>query len=306
MAIDFTSLNVAEKLAAWESNSIVGPTSLVQRVEDRRNRKSDGIPTPWKKLEGDFELRPAELVMLGGYSGHFKSSISAQMSLQALAMGKTVGIASLELPAEDLVELYSELAFGNTEPPMNYVSRFAQWAEGKLHIYDRVDAIKPEDAVALTYHMAVNQGCDLIILDALMMMGVCDDLERERKFTQMLATIAKRFNVCILLVHHMRKPSGLHGEEKPPGKYDFVGSGHLVNIAMSVVIVWHDKAKAGQKAVGAHYDDNQPDLVIHIAKQRNHRFEGRVGLWQHDTCRAFCSTSQRHLAKLDLMRERAA
>lgn len=306
MEIDFTSLDVAEKLAALESNSIVGPTSLVQRVEDRRNRKLDGIPTPWKKLEGDFELRPAELVMLGGYSGHFKSSVSAQLSLQAMRIGKTVGIASLELPAEDLLELYSELAYGATEPSINYVSRFAQWAEGRFHIYDRVDAIKPEDAVALTYHMAANQGCDLIILDALMMMGVCDDLERERKFTQMLATIAKQFNVCVLLVHHMRKPSGPHGEERPPGKYDFVGSGHLVNIAMSVVIVWHNKKKSAQKAVGGQYDDNEPDLVIHVAKQRNHRFEGRVGLWQHDNCRGFCSTSKRHLATLDLLQERVA
>lgn len=306
MEIDFTSLDVAQKLSALESNSIIGPTSLIGRVEARRNQKSNGIPMPWSKLKDDFELRPSELVMLGGYSGHFKSSISAQMSLQALTMGKTVGIASLELPAEDLIELYSELAYGSMVPPINYVSQFANWAEGRLHVYDRVDAIKPEDAVALTYHMAVNQKCDLIILDALMMMGVCDDLERERKFTQMLATIAKRFKVCILLVHHMRKPSGPQGEEKPPGKYDFVGSGHLVNIAMSVVIVWHDKTKAAQKAVGAQIDDNKPDLVIHVAKQRHHRFEGRVGLWQHDNCRGFCSTSKRHLMKLDFTREFAA
>ena len=306
MEIDFTSLDVAEKLAALESNSIVGPTSLVQRVEDARGRKCEGIPTPWAKLKDDFALRPSELVMLGGYSGHFKSSVSAQISLQALAMGKTVGIASLELPAEDVVELYAEIAYGGMEPPINYVSRFAQWCEGRFHIYDRVDAIQPEDAVALTYHMAVNQGCDLIVLDALMMMGVCDDLERERKFTQMLASVAKRFNVCILLVHHMRKPQGLHGEERPPGKYDFVGSGHLVNIAMSVVIVWHNKKKASQKASGGEYDDDEPDLVIHVAKQRHHRFEGRVGLWQHDNCRAFCSTSKRHLVKFDLFSEAAA
>lgn len=306
MEIDFTSLDVAQKLSALERNSIVGPTSLVQRVSERRNYKSNGIPVPWQKLHDDFELRPAELVMLGGYSGHFKSSVSAQMSLQALSMGRTVGIASLELPAEDVVELYSELAYGGMEPPMGYVQQFAEWSEGRLHIYDRVDAIKPEDAVALTYHMAVNQKCDLIILDALMMMGVCDDLERERKFTQMLATIAKRFNVCILLVHHMRKPSSPHGEEKPPGKYDFVGSGHLVNIAMSVVIVWHNKQKASQKAVGVLVDDNEPDLVVHIAKQRHHRFEGRVGLWQHDQCRGFCSTSRRHLARLDFRQERVA
>ena len=50
-------------------------------------------------------------------------------------------------------------------------------------------------------------GCKLIVLDSLMMInGVSGDTAIEQRFSQTLATVARKFDTCILLVHHVRKP----------------------------------------------------------------------------------------------------
>lgn len=311
MTVDFRDININEELAEAEANEILSAGSLVERVAARRASQSEGIRMPWGKLDGLFSLRGGEMVLMGGYTGHFKSTITTQIGLSALRQGYNVGVASLELLAEDVVEQYAEIAATNGLPPMEWVERFANWAEGKLHIYDRVDAIKPDEAIQMTIAFAKYRGCKLVILDALMMMGVCDDLERERDFTQTLAAVAKRFGICVLLVHHVRKPQGEAGEGKVPGKYDFIGSSHLANIAASILIVWHDKRKSSKAALieqGGRvedFDDTKPDLLVKVAKQRYHKYEGMIGLWQHSRCRGFCSTMDRRLAPLEF-HERAA
>lgn len=293
--IDFKDIDVNAELAIVESTEIVNTLDLVDRVNKRRSAVDTGIQLPWTKLHGDFSLRKGEMVLMGGYTGHFKSTIASQLGLSAINQGYSVGIASLELLAEDVLEQYSELAAGRERPSIDYVRRFAEWSQHNLHIYDRVDAIAPDAAIQMVIAFAKYKKCDLIVLDALMMMGVCDDLERERDFTQTLAAVAKRFNVCVLLVHHVRKPSGHDGEKNIPGKYDFIGSSHLANIAASILIIWHDKEKSYLKNDGAYVDDDRPDLIFKVAKQRYHKYEGLVGLWQHDRCRAFCGSSKRFI-----------
>lgn len=304
MNVDFRDINVNEELAEIEASDMLSSRDLVQRVEQRRNARNEGINPPWSKLEGLFAFRPGEMVLMGGYSGHFKSTITTQIGLSALRQGYKVGVASLELLAEDVVEQYAEIAATCSEPAMDWVRRFAEWADGKLHIYDRVDAIKPDEAIQMTIAFAKYKGCKLIVLDALMMMGVCDDLERERDFTQTLAAVAKKFKICVVLVHHVRKPQGEQGEHKIPGKYDFIGSSHLANIASSILIVWHDKRKSAKLRLIEQgmqiddYDDTKADMVVKVAKQRYHKYEGSVGLWQHTKCRGFCSTQLRKLSPL--------
>lgn len=306
MNIDFRDINVNEELAEGETTDMLSSNDLVKRVQLRRESLGSGIKLPWGKTEGLVHLRPGEMSMLGGYSGHFKSTVSAQIGLGTLLQGYNVGTASLELLAEDLLEQYAEMAACSEMPPMDWVARVADWANGKLHIYDRVDAIKPEEAIQMVIAFAKYKNCKLIILDALMMMGVCDDNERERDFTQTLAAVAKKFQIHVLLVHHVRKPANGGGEHIIPGKYDFIGSSHLVNIASTLMFAWHDKKKAAkmrlieQGVEVEDFDDGSPDMVLKVAKQRYAKFEGSFGLWQHKNCRSFCGNSARVMRPLDM------
>lgn len=290
-------IRIAEETADLQHHKIVSADALYKRLEKHRAVKTGGIKLPWHKAEGRIELRPKELVMMGGYSGHMKSTIAAQIAFKAIEDGEHVGIASLELPAEEIMEQFGEFAADREQPPMPYMEKVKNAVNDHLHVYDVVDVINPEAALQMVIALARDKKCKLIILDAFMMMGASDDNNQEQRFSQQLAAVAKRYETCILLIHHVRKPDGLKGEAKIPGKYEFIGSSHLVNISSTVITVWHDKEKAYKFNTGdVHddsFDDSKPDLVFFICKQRNHKFEGKLGLWQSRRSRTFCETYHR-------------
>tara|TARA_B100000214_G_scaffold273120_1_gene203305 strand:- start:235 stop:1236 length:1002 start_codon:yes stop_codon:yes gene_type:complete len=312
---DFRDINIQEELAASELDRLVSPVELVDRLEARRNSMLEGIELPFAQLKDtDFRLHRGTLNLIGGYTGHFKSTIASQIGLRALRKGHNVGIASLELFAEDVLEHYVEIGYTQQEPPMDYVKTFSEWAKGKLHIYDRMDSIEPEEAIQMVIAFAKHCNCELIVLDALMMINdVCGDSAVERSFTQTLAAVAKKFEIAIVLVHHVRKPSGFEGEEKIPGKYDFIGSSHLANIAASLMIVWHDKVqnelrtqdelrrkKSETFQPNPDYNPAKADMIFKVAKSRYGRYEGSIALWRHDKCRGFTSDEHRALTQFNV------
>ena len=291
--MDYHRLDVAEEMSYNAVDSIVNPNDLVGRAIKRRTEGQVGIEPPWSKLSGCFAFRPGELVLIGGYSGHRKSSVANQMALHAVDQGYKVGIASLELPAEYVFEQMTGMAAVVREPPEAFMRRFAEATQDRLYVLDHVDTISPMDALKAIIAFRKFLGCDLILVDCLMMVNVGDDLEAEKQFTQKLAAIAKSFNVCIVLVHHMRKSQGKEGEKIVPGKADFIGSSHMINVASSVLIVWTDKELLYAKNSGYEYDESKPDLKIVVAKQRYHEFEGVVGLYTHNNSRVLCNSRAR-------------
>lgn len=290
-------IRLAEETADIQHHKIVNASTLYERLEQHRTIKSDGIKLPWNKAEGRILLRPKELILMGGYSGHMKSTIAAQIAFNAVNEGVHVGIASLELPAEEIMEQFGEFAADREQPPMEFMDKVRGSVDPYLHVYDVVDVINPETALQMVIALARDKECKLIILDALMMMGASDDYNQEQKFSQRLAAIAKKYETCIVLIHHVRKPDGQNGEMKVPGKYDFIGSSHLANISSTIITVWHDKQKAYMRNTGQtgddSFDDSKPDLILFVCKQRNHKFEGKLGLWQSHRSRTFCETYHR-------------
>jgi len=290
-------IRVAEDTADIQLGKITSLESLYGRLERHRTARTEGVQLPWSKAQGRVMLRPGELVLMGGYSGHFKSTIAAQIAFNAAENGHTVGIASLELPAEEVLEQFGEFAADRESPPLPYMEKVQASVNDYVHVYDVVDSITPDASLQMVVAMARDKGCKLIILDALMMLGASDDYNQEQKFSQRLAAIAKQYRVCILLIHHVRKPDGQNGEAKIPGKYDFIGSSHLANISSTIITVWHDKEKAYKVNTGRDnddsFDDSKPDLVLFICKQRYHKFEGKLGLWQSRRSRTFCESHHR-------------
>ena len=129
--------------------------------------------------------------------------------------------------------------------------RFGYWANEKIFFYDKVDSITPNEALQMIIGLRKFHGCDLVVLDALMMVaGMGDDLEAEKLFTQRLAEVCKAFDVCVLLVAHMRKPAGGEGEKKTPTKFDFLGSSNILNVASSAILIHDNKEKAYARSQG--------------------------------------------------------
>ena len=150
--IDFRSIDVARRLAPLANAEIVNPADHKDRYDEWRTRQDEGgIAMPWEKLSGLFELKPGTLTMLAGYSGHFKSTISAQMMLSCMQQGKRVGLASLELELPQIMDQLIDIASATGNPSHQWCADFFEWTRGKLLVYDRVDAIRPEDATAMTF-----------------------------------------------------------------------------------------------------------------------------------------------------------
>jgi len=299
--IDFRSIDVARRLAQVAHTEIIEPADHAERYFEWEERQEvAGITLPWDKLSGRFEFKPGTLTMLAGYTGHFKSTITTQIMLEAMRQGKRVGLASLELELGQILEQMIAIAATTAEPTKEWKRKFIEWTRGKLYVYDRVDAIAPEDATALTY-ACKDLGCDLVVIDALMMCGLeNENYGAERDFAQAIQTIAKAEQLAVLMVHHTRKPHGADGEARKPHKYDLMGSSYLVNLCNGVIMCWHDKAKSHARESGNEVDDSKPCLVLSICKNRGNRFEGSVGLWQHETGRGFCSNSLRNLKPINV------
>lgn len=295
-AIDWRDASVIEKIKDLAHSDIVcAGSGFADHLAWETRQQEGGIKMPWAAFEDRFDLKPATLTMLVGYSGHFKSTVTAQMILSAMQQGKKVSLASLELTKPEIMVSLMDIASTTGNPSVEWKERFFNWCKGKLDIYDRVDAIDPEDALSFV-SVSHDRGCDLIILDALMMCGLeGEDYGAEKDFSQQIQALCKSQETSIVLVHHCRKPQGVRGQEQIPDKYSAMGSSNLANICQNVLIVWHDKQKAHDKNSGLEVDDSNPDLIVLVDKQRGGKFEGRVPLWQHQSSRGFCNSPRRKL-----------
>jgi len=117
---------------------------------------------------------------------------------------------------------------------------------------------------------------------------------------QQLAVTARDFEIGIMVVHHMRKSQGPEGEKRVPNKHDFIGSSHLTNAAAAVLILWENKAKSAKRSNGEDVDDDDPDFVLSVAKNRFGPYEGAIGLYKHENARLLCNNRQRMYKPINL------
>jgi twinkle protein len=302
----FASLDVAEELSYASLDRITAPGDLVDRAMTMQDRATSGIQLPWSRLSGLFTLRPGELVLLGGMSGHGKSALANQLALHAVTQKKPngehykAGICSLEMPAEYVFHQMSGIAGCVSDPHEHWMRRVGYYLNDKMFFYDKVDSMSPTECLQMAIGMKKFNGVDLLVIDGLMMIGLDDDLQQQKIFTQRLAEVAKAFDICIMLIAHLRKPSGPDSERKPPSKHDFLGSSNILNVASSALLVHQAKDKLYARNAGQEVDDSYGDTKLIVAKQRYAAYEGVTHLWFHDKCRALCNNNQRMYRPVDV------
>jgi len=284
---------------------IADPSDLVGKIAERRERGDDGIKPPVSKLEGLFSLPLRGITIFGAYSGTGKSTFAAQWGLHAASQGRNVAIMSLEMPADFTLELLAEQSACKSEPHLPYVERFAEWASGRIYLHNSTSVISPEAVLNFVRVSKTMLGCDLIIVDPLMMTGMANEVEAERDFITRLSSMARDYEVAILLVHHLRKPpSGGMGEKTRPDKSAFLGSTHLTGAAAAVVTLFACPDKREARSNGDPPDDESgADYYFTVHKQRFASWHGSVGLYQHDNARLLCNSRARMYRPINLLEE---
>lgn len=255
------------------------------------NAKS-GPALPWIKTHPIIRFNPGELSIWAGINGHGKSLLLSQVVLWWLK-SQTALVASLEMrPEETLYRMARQMAGGVVDP--DYVMQFVGALTGRLWIYDQLDSVGAERVLGLVHYAANELKVDHVVIDSLTKCGLTrDDYSQQAKFIDKLQWAAKRHEIHIHLVAHMRKGND---EQTRPGKFDIRGAAEISDLADNVMVVYRNKPKEEaqrNRAAGRVLSRSeelalsQPDTFLRVDKNRAGGDEESFGLWFHQGAMQF-------------------
>lgn len=190
------------------------------------------------------------VTIVTGKSGKGKSTFVGQIITRALNKGDNVFVYSGEMPNYLFKAAIDFQIAGPAnvveEDRRDYIKRYVrksakdkivEWYRGKCMLYDRT-MVKDEDTDLLNTieRMIVSQNVRVIVIDNLMTMinktrVKGSKLEAQSEVSNALEDMARFYNVCIILVAHKRKDSGIDDEDMDDsirGDSDIVNSAGVI------------------------------------------------------------------------------
>ena len=190
------------------------------------------------------------VTIVTGKSGKGKSTFVGQIITRVLNKGDNVFVYSGEMPNYLFKNAIDFQIAGPAnvveEDRRDYVKRYVrksakdkivEWYRGKCMLYDRT-MVKDEDTDLLNTieRMIVSQNVRVIVIDNLMTMinktrVKGSKLEAQSEVSNALEDMARFYNVCIILVAHKRKDSGIDDEDMDDsirGDSDIVNSAGVI------------------------------------------------------------------------------
>ena len=244
------------------------------------NEEAHGYPNC---LVPDLRIRPHEVTIWSGFSGHGKSLALLQLMTSLGDLGAKACIASLEIPTRKSLEFMLKQAVGCVRPTPEVITHFANWSSNWLWFYDSVGT-RDLDSLLETFEYAFKRyGVDQFVVDSLVKLGVAhDDYEGQKRTVERLCDFAAKYPVHVHLVCHSRKAQD---ETRRPGKLDVAGHADITNLAHNGLTVWRNKSK--ERRVGELNASgkplptdvtSEPDGFTDVWKQRDTGEEPSVGL----------------------------
>jgi twinkle protein len=226
---------------------------------------------------GFIALRPAELTVWTGQSGHGKSVILGQVMIEAMGFGERVAIASMEMKPQQTIGRIVRQIWQWKTPPKEDIDTSLQWLQNRLWIYDVMGNIAPKRLLELMEYSRQRHGVTHFVVDSLMKCSVgSDDYDAQRVFLNDVVSFAKSSGCHVHLVAHSRKGD----EDEVSGRMDIKGSSDIGNQADNVLTVWRNKAKTDPNKKSK----IESDAVVYCDKQRESGWEGCVNLSFMPSC----------------------
>ena len=252
-----------EQIKACIDNAVDVPINHVREVADVEDinpfdieKQKTGFKDLDTMLYGGLPFGCVTVVT--GKSGLGKSTLASQILLNAIENNHKVFAYSGELPNHNFKSWLTYQAAG-AEHIITYDTKWgekgynvsdnnkkliSEWFREKIYVYDdrSIESDELIDLIKIIESVIVRLGCDVILVDNLMtaidlsQVDNTDKYERQSKFVKELTTIARRFNVLIILVAHMRKNSfGGNGNDEVGGSSD------ITNLASVTLMIDKDK-----------------------------------------------------------------
>lgn len=291
-------------LSFIEAQSIVDLTEFYSEVADyaANGNSLQGSKLPWLKTQDFTRVSNGKLSIWAGENGSGKSLVLGQVITNLMLQGRKAIIASLEMkPRETLYRMICQSA--TCKASKDYCLKWISEFTGRLYIYDQLDRIAAERILAMAHYAAHELGVKDIVIDSLTKCGVGrDDYAAQATFVDKLQWCAKRWDVHIHLVCHMRKS----GDGKAGGKNDIRGAAEITDLADNVYILRRNKRKeqeAEYAAVGLEANQdilNQPCAYLAQEKNREYGEEKTFSLWYHKPSGLFLEAERKMFPPLEL------
>lgn len=239
---------------------------------------------PFKKTLDLVRLRPGDTSIWAGINGDGKSALLGQVMLGLMGQGQRVCIASLEMtPAQTLARMAMQ-ASALVQPTDEWLDAFATWTDSRLWIYDHLGTVKWKQMVALLRYLHQELGIQHAVIDSFTKCGIApDDFETQKRFVDEIFAHDKATGMHTHIVCHMRKNE--RGYQKRPSKFDVRGAGEITDLPDNTFLVVRNRAKEDEKDKPDSKLQREPDTYLIVEKQRDHAFEGPIGLWFFPTIR---------------------
>ena len=205
---------------------------------------STGLPSLDRVLDGGFRF--GQLAILTGKRGDGKSTLASMFGCEALDQDYNCFFYSGELPDFFFRNWMDRQITKKKEVSQSDEDKLNQWYGERAFIYDNTSVSDENANLLRVIEVAIVQkNCRFILLDNLMTALDPDldtDLYRQQsKFVGELATLAKQYNVFILLIAHPRKSYGTINND------DVSGSSNITDRADIVLSYSRPKKEKNEK-----------------------------------------------------------
>lgn len=271
----------------------------------------EGYQLPFEKIGRKLLFRPGELTEWTGATGAGKSQLLSYAMVAMADQGAKICMASFEMAPSQLIKRMVKQA-GNVDRPTElYTREIIQWMDGWLWMFGLVGKAPVQRLLEVFEYARCRYGCDMFGIDSLMRLGISsDDYAGQEKAVFELVNWAVEKGVHVHLVAHARK-SDRSTSVSVPEPEDVKGTSEIASNAANIIGVWRDKKREDDLAktseLAAKGDagaieklqelEEQPLVMINIAKQRNGDWEGKVGLWFNRTTYQYRSAQDDKLGR---------
>jgi len=235
--------------------------------------KDKGYELPWARMEGTVLLRTPLVATWTGHNGHGKTQLLNNVVLGCLKQGARVCVASLEMPAHNLLYGMSRQASAKKTISRGYIEAINKWYDHRLWIYDRLGAETVDKLMEAFLYARQKYDADFFVIDSMMMCGIAEEEWGDQtEFLSRLCAFSKEYNCQIHLVAHAKK---LKDEKEIPSRLDIKGSSNISNMVDYNFIVFRCT-----------------DAQDKIAEVRRDGFGGYTKFREEGDCRLICDKAR--------------
>lgn len=231
-----------------------------------------------------FYVRPGEVTLWAGISGHGKSSFLRWLFMQLLMRMEPTGIASLEVkPTRTLEGMYKSFC----KIKRIELSEFISAVSDGVVFYNRIGYAPMDELFETIQYAAKRYGVKHFMIDSLMRVeGLEEDYPAQGKFMNRLQELAKTCGVHIHLVVHERKSP----VDTAPDGDAIKGSSLIRNNADNIIFVRRNIQKRNDLRDGKITREDAaslPDATLYIEKDREGGISGKIDLRYDITAESF-------------------